>query len=193
MTKRKFSASTDGVSSCISLLNKDECQVVRDWAIRNSQSMPGHTHSSQEASQTPLRRCREYVIDPVAISFEDGSTLESRIIKAFNLGNVWDLEYSDIPSVRVMEYQIGDGYGRHVDWSNGAAKNRKISMTVQLSDPEFYKGGEVTLYPGPESQDISSRQGDATIWPSWTLHEVKPVIHGIRYSLTTWAHGGPFK
>lgn len=193
MTGKTPKITSDGVSSCLTLFQPEECIQIIDWAIRYASSQHGLVHERQQASRASLRRCKEYLIDPHSITFPDGSTVASRVYKAFGFGNIWGLEYSEVPSIRVMEYQARDGYGSHTDWSNGAARNRKISMTCQLSSPKNYEGGAVTLYAGPEAQDISREQGAATLWPSWTLHEVKPITHGVRYSLTAWAHGEAFK
>lgn len=190
---RKKSVVQNGISSSVRLFSPEECIQIVDWSIRYGSSHQGLVHTRQEASREPLRRCREYLVDPHAITFPDGSSVASRVYEAFALGNIWELEYSEVPSIRVMEYQVGDGYGAHTDWSNRAARNRKLSMTVQLSNLESYAGGDVSLMAGPEPFSISRTQGMATIWPSWTLHEVKPVEYGVRYSLTTWAHGAPYR
>lgn len=183
----------DGVSARLQLFTFDECLLITDWAIRYGEARQGLVHTHSEASREPLRRCKEYLVDAGAITLPGGSSVALRVREAFALGNIWGLQYSEVPSIRVMEYQPRDGYGRHTDWSNGAARNRKISMTCQLSRGEFYQGGEVTLYAGPEAQNISRKVGSATLWPSWTLHEVHPVISGVRYSLTAWAHGEPYR
>jgi hypothetical protein len=175
------------------LFSAVECQYIIDWAIRYGKAGSGLIHTSPQASGSDLRRCKEYSVDAGQISFNDGSTALQRVSSTFADGNVWNLSYLDIPSVRVMEYQVGDGYGRHTDWSPGAAKERKLSMTVQLSSHYAYKGGRVVLYAGPEDDHISQVQGMATVWPSWTLHEVLPVEQGVRYSLTAWAHGEEFR
>lgn len=193
MTDKNTKITSDGVSSCLPLFSLEECIQIIDWAIRRGSSQYGLVHERQTASKASLRRCKEYLIEPGAIVFSDASTVASRVLQAFDLGNIWQLEYSEVPSIRVMEYQVRDGYGSHTDWSNGAAKHRKISMTCQLSSPQNYDGGAVTLHAGPESQDISKIQGSATLWPSWTLHEVQPITRGVRYSLTAWAHGNPYR
>ncbi len=170
-----------------------DCQYIIDWAIRYGNPQPGLIHTLSEASGSVLRRCKEYTLDARDISLNDGSTLAMRVHGAFAEANVWNLSFLDVPSVRVMEYQVGDGYGCHTDWSPGAAKERKLSMTAQLSSHYAYKGGQVVLYAGPEDDYISQVQGMATVWPSWTLHEVLPVEQGVRYSLTAWAHGEMYR
>lgn len=184
---------SNGVSSTVDLFTPEECLVVTDWAIRRGKPQAGLVHHSNKASESPLRRCKEYLINPVDIAFKDGSSVASRVERAFLVGNVWGLQFSGVPSIRVMEYQARDGYGAHTDWSSGAAKHRKLSMTCQLSADKNYSGGDVVLYAGPDDFGISRQQGRATIWPSWTLHEVRAVDSGVRYALTAWAHGTPYR
>jgi PKHD-type hydroxylase len=193
MAMVKVAVVADGISARTQLFSPSECLAITDWAIRYAESHEGLVHARQEASRSVLRRCREYLVDPHAITFPDGSSVASRVYGAFAVGNVWELEYSEVPSIRVMEYQRGDGYGAHTDWSNGAARERKLSMTCQLTAEKNYEGGDVVLYAGPEDSPISRVQGMATVWPSWTLHEVLPVDSGVRYSLTAWAHGTPYR
>lgn len=193
MAIEKVAVVSNGISAQTQLFTPEECLVVTDWAIRYGKAQPGLIHTHQEASREPLRRCKEYLIDPHSIDFPDGSSVASRVYEAFARGNIWGLEYSEVPSIRVMEYQKRDGYGAHTDWSNGAARERKISMTCQLTRESGYEGGDVVLYAGPEAFSISRTQGTATVWPSWTLHEVKPVETGVRYALTAWAHGAPYR
>ena len=51
-------------------------------------------------------------------------------------------------------------------------------------------GCEVNLYDGPESPwPCHKGQGVATVFPSWTLHEVTPLISGERYAVVAWVLG----
>ena len=40
---------------------------------------------------------------------------------------------------------------------------------------------------------MKNKQGDLILFPSYTLHEVKPVTKGERNSLVAWVTGKPFK
>jgi len=86
----------------------------------------------------------------------------------------------------------GERYGRHID--NGLDMPvRKLSFTLQLSAPEDYEGGDLCLHLGEEETLTQRKQGYVAVFPSWTLHEVKPVTKGTRYSLVAWVTGPPFK
>jgi PKHD-type hydroxylase len=83
-------------------------------------------------------------------------------------------------------------YGMHIDKAYGSTV-RKLSLTLQLSPPEDYDGGELALQIGPTPVPMSRRQGQLIAFPSYVLHEVRPVTRGTRYSLVSWVTGAPFK
>ena len=64
---------------------------------------------------------------------------------------------------------------------------------MQLTNPNEYSGGELWLHQGPEPMIIEKHQGQLTLFPSYTLHEVRPVTKGERYSLVCWVNGKPFR
>lgn len=83
-------------------------------------------------------------------------------------------------------------YGMHIDKLLGS-QVRKLSVTIQLSSPEDYEGGELALQFGPEADVMPKEQGKMIAFPSYMLHEVRPVTKGTRYSLVAWVTGKPFK
>jgi PKHD-type hydroxylase len=86
--------------------------------------------------------------------------------------------------------------GQHYTWHcdrGGGHGVRKLSISVLLSDPDDYEGGDLELKFGEEEQKAERVRGMATIFPSWSLHRVTPVTKGTRYSLVAWVSGPPFK
>ncbi len=84
-------------------------------------------------------------------------------------------------------------YNRHVDKGFGFPI-RKLSISIQLTDPKEYEGGELYIDNGVESYVMMKKdQGALIAFPSYTLHEVMPVTKGERNSLVTWVTGKPFK
>jgi len=83
-------------------------------------------------------------------------------------------------------------YGKHVDCSPNNLV-RKLSFTLQLSKPESYTGGDLCLYFQDKPEIMKKNQGYVVLFPSYVLHEVKPVTEGTRYSLVSWITGSPFK
>lgn len=86
--------------------------------------------------------------------------------------------------------------GEHYDWHVDRGWNsalRKLSVSVQLSNPDDYEGGDLELKFGGKSDRVTRERGMVTFFPSWTLHRVRPVTKGTRYSLVAWVSGPPFK
>jgi len=83
-------------------------------------------------------------------------------------------------------------YGMHVD-KVLYSQVRKLSLTIQLSSPEDYEGGELALQYDTEPTVMPKELGKMIVFPSYTLHEVRPVTKGTRYSLVAWITGKPFK
>jgi PKHD-type hydroxylase len=78
-------------------------------------------------------------------------------------------------------------------------KQRKLSVTVSLSDPKEYEGGNLKFDLGPHRSDryhtceeIRPR-GSIIVFPSHIQHQVTPVTRGTRYSLVAWNLGKPFR
>jgi len=92
-------------------------------------------------------------------------------------------------------YEAPSGkYGKHVDRGMNSTV-RKLSISIQLTNPEEYKGGELNLYDGDDKDAIvmDKTQGTLILFPSYVLHEVMPVTKGERNSLVTWVTGKQFK
>jgi len=83
-------------------------------------------------------------------------------------------------------------YGKHIDKALNTPV-RKLSISIQLTDPEEYKGGELYLYDGSKGSLMDKSQGTLIAFPSYVLHEVMPVTKGERNSLVTWVTGPCFK
>ncbi len=90
--------------------------------------------------------------------------------------------------------QHSDFYSSHRDTTMlPGGTVRKLSFTVQLSDPETYAGGDVVLYTTlTDSTPIPRTRGSISFFPSYTIHEVIPLTQGTRYSLVGWAFGPAF-
>ena len=68
---------------------------------------------------------------------------------------------------------------------------RKISMTLLLSDPSTFEGGELEITS--KGKIAKLKQGQAIFFASWLQHRVIPVTKGERSSLVMWFGGPPFK
>ena len=72
---------------------------------------------------------------------------------------------------------------------------RKLSVSIQLTSPEYYEGGTLDFPDDKEKFVVegSMGQGTAIFFPSYMKHAVVPVTKGTRYSLVCWVMGPNFK
>ena len=92
------------------------------------------------------------------------------------------------------EYPRGGFYDWHMDSSiemSDMPTVRKISMTLLLSDPKDFKGGELELLGNKKR--VNLKRGYAIFFASFIRHRVKPVTKGNRKSLVMWFGGPPLK
>ena len=74
------------------------------------------------------------------------------------------------------------------------APTRKLSFSLQLSDPTEHEGGQLVFHHLRTQAEAAPRaRGKIIFFPSFVVHEVTPVTSGTRYSLVGWVAGPPFK
>ena len=107
----------------------------------------------------------------------------------------WNFNVTGPLEANVLRYVEGGHYNTwHSDVGSGLCSNRKISFSIQLTDPESYVGGDLIFDSGKESSDRSNlrNQGTMIIFPSFLSHKVVPVVSGERYCIVGWLKGPPF-
>ncbi len=130
---------------------------------------------------------------------EGAGWVMDRIIQAVAAANresfAFDLtDFAESPQVARYGAERQGHFGWHSDIGDGpVARRRKLTMVVQLSDPDSYDGGRLELRPDIGVREAARAQGAATLFPAFVLHQVTPVTRGTRHSLTTWAHGPAFR
>ena len=79
-------------------------------------------------------------------------------------------------NVQLTRYDSGNHgfYDWHTDFA-GIAPRRKISISIQLSRPEDYDGGDLELKYGTEPQRLERTRSTLLAFPSFMLHRVTPV------------------
>ena len=85
-------------------------------------------------------------------------------------------------------YDPGMQYQDHVDFPLLGAEPRMradLSITLFLSAPESYEGGELVINTSDGERRIKLRAGQAVVYPASTLHRVEPVRTGSRVAAIT--------
>lgn len=88
-------------------------------------------------------------------------------------------------------YGTEQHYGEHIDdpvmGPMGQRYRSDVSVTIFLTNPADYEGGELRIHTQFGHQDIKLDAGDAVVYPSSSLHQVLPVTSGTRVVAVTWA------
>jgi PKHD-type hydroxylase len=98
-----------------------------------------------------------------------------------------------------IQYTVYEGrgskYGWHYDPTDDPSQQitRKLSISLILSDPSEYEGGEFQMHALDKLVTLKPPAGTAIIFPSLTPHRVRPLKSGIRKSLVGWMGGPPWK
>lgn len=149
----------------------------------------------RQATDHNLRRADLVWLDDV----DGAGWVMDRIIDLVRHANreVFDFaltEFAESPQVARYGAEKQGHFTWHSDIGDGPlAARRKLTMVVQLSDPESYDGGRLEVMPSAQVITAPVGRGNATLFPSYLLHRVTPVTEGERHSLTIWAHGPRFR
>lgn len=85
-----------------------------------------------------------------------------------------------------------NAFGNHVDnavrtsTTTGAWVRTDISVTVFLSNPDEYDGGELVVEDTFGIQRIKLPAGDLILYPASSIHRVEPVTRGCRLASFFW-------
>lgn len=178
----------------------------------------------QMASELPIERATTIGSDGELKDINDPNGVRSSMVKWIPQTPQWDWLYQKMiqwaeeansalwkfdlisapESIQYTEYYAHEN--GHYDWHQdiGAGElpsKRKVSITVQLSDPEEYDGGELEITTGGGGHTdgfvVSSvcpkGKGVVVLFPSYMMHRISPVKKGTRRSLVLWVGGSHYK
>ena len=169
-----------------------DCARLLDAVAETPTRDAGHVRQARDHN---LRRADLVWLDEV----EGAEWVMDRMIALVRDANraVFDFDITDFAeSAQIARYgaEREGHFGWHSDIGEGRlAERRKLTIVVQLSEPDAYAGGALELMPGAGVIEADRSRGTATLFPSFVLHRVTPVTAGERHSLTIWCHGAPFR
>lgn len=100
----------------------------------------------------------------------------------------------------ISRYEVGMFYKGHVDKPVMHFMDTKVglmplgnnyvrsdlSMTLFLSDPASYDGGELSFEAPFSNIKVKLDAGSAVVYPTGNRHQVLPVTRGVRYAAIFW-------
>lgn len=95
--------------------------------------------------------------------------------------------------LQLARYDENDQFNWHMDFGAGPVSQRKLSMSVQLSEPHEYEGGDLQFMINDQAHNALRTPGAMIIFPSYVMHRVTPITSGTRMSLVGWVNGMPFR
>jgi PKHD-type hydroxylase len=120
------------------------------------------------------------------------STAERELVRAALAGNEV-FAAAALPRrfapILLVRYEPGMTYGPHVDdalMGGEEGLRTDLAVTVFLSAPESYEGGELVLDTAAGEQAVKLPAGAAVVYPATTVHRVEPVRAGLRKAAVTW-------
>ena len=89
-------------------------------------------------------------------------------------------------------YGVGQHFGVHVDNAvrgdhlTGMRIRTDLSVTLFLSEPDEYDGGELVVEDYYGSHEVKLPAGDLVLYPATSLHTVTAITRGIRVASFFW-------
>jgi PKHD-type hydroxylase len=89
-------------------------------------------------------------------------------------------------------YEVGDGFGTHVDNAiriasgSGMRVRTDVSATLFVSEPCDYDGGELIVEDTYGTHSVKLPAGGIVLYPASSLHHVKPITRGRRIASFFW-------
>jgi PKHD-type hydroxylase len=131
------------------------------------------------------------------------ATIQSFVLSALKRNSLFQM--ATRPKIVRMpilsRYESGMAYGTHVDnavmpidsvsgslagYESPSHMRADVSLTLFLSDPATYEGGELVIESTQGEQTFKLPAGAMVLYPSSTLHRVEPVTQGQRLAAVTW-------
>jgi PKHD-type hydroxylase len=128
---------------------------------------------------------------------EETAALYERIIQVVRRLNSEVFQF-DITGMENIQYTVyhgteGGHYHWHIDHGPHNLKPRKISLSIQLTDPSQYQGCDLQFQVSKSIGVAPKTRGAVIAFPSFFLHRVTPILSGTRKALVVWATGPEFR
>ena len=173
-------------------LNRGELREIQKYISNLSDSDYKHNEFEhydgfEEKQYDKYRSCE--------IHYPKDSSILSRVGRKYfqYLNNqFYRYDLKNLFEFQLIKYYVGGNYNWHCDYGIAPKRGmtRKLSMSIQLTPPEEYHGGELQIVDyANHTLMIPGDMGTVIVFDSKLPHKVWPVVWGQRISLVGWANG----
>lgn len=165
------------------ILNPEELAAVREF-LAGAPFVDG----KYSAASSVRDQKHNLQLQPGAEGFELVSRIVIDALLRNELFHTWARPRHLTPPI-FARYHKGMRYGMHVDspvLGGGNPLRSDLSITLFLSDPATYTGGELAVEIPGGMRKVKLAAGSAFIYPTQALHEVCEVTEGERLVSVIW-------
>lgn len=168
------------------LVTPDELKSIRE-------AIAGATFGDGAVSSGVIARAAKHNLELSPISTPAGELVNKILTHAFDrhpIFKAWALPRRSTAFI-VNRFDEGMYYGDHIDnglheQGQGAFLRSDLSVTVFLSEPGAYDGGELIIDSDREAQAVKLPMGQAVVYRSGSVHRVEKVRRGSRIAAVCW-------
>lgn len=168
------------------LLTPEECQKIIDLAADTTMSDSMIVADGEPVIDTKWRKAQQMYLLPGP---DTANMLDKLMTTVLYANKKYRFDIDAFESVALVKYPVGGHYHWHKDIGQRHTQHRKLSMSVQLSAPDSYQGGNLEIDLASKVFEAPRTQGSITLFPSWERHRVTPVTKGERWAIVAWAAG----
>ncbi len=185
------SARLCSFESKVDVFTPQECEQIQEMGHRLPLA-PAETHTDEGGKEVDLRgrNCLIYWLTEKE-GGEEWRWVFDRIEQHARMLNDtrWGFDILRPKRIQYTSYGVGQFYAAHFDNGSTETEHRKLSVTVQLTDPGKYWGGGLKFWSMNNPRIAGKNQGAMTCFPSYLMHVAKPVWKGRRDCLVTFLDG----
>lgn len=179
--------------SKISILNRYLTDDAINEIVKTAEQtpyVPGLVLDSKDPngkSFSDMRTCDLARMDTISNTWL--ATVLMHIANYANLSYGFDLSFPR--EATVTRYKLGGHYTWHhdIDWRLHPCQ-RKLSISIQLTDSTEYEGGDLEFRDvATNDAQLMREKGTVIVFPSYLIHRVTPVTKGERKALVSWIEG----
>lgn len=165
-------------------MTQEEAKDLYDWVRVEGKFVRGKM--SKDATITEVTTKNNYEL----FSYGPGTESQELIDKAWK--KVMNEEVrgytlsSKTSTPRFNCYVKGGHYQRHADACTIDGVRTDFAVTLALTPPNYYTGGDLLIHAPDGIRDFRLREGQAVVYPCRWPHEVTKVTYGTRISMIFW-------